>query len=888
MAEVTTIMTRVTADTTHFRKNMSAVGRSLLAAGGKVSRLGTVMNANFKAIALSASAVGASLTAGFLKQSSELFIEFNDTLVRTQAVMQSTGDEAMTLEKTIRDIGKSTRFTASQAAQAAEVLAIAGVSFDEMVDDEVIDKLVKFAIAGGTDIQTATTIGVAGVKAFRMEMGELDAVTDVLVKTFTSANVDVVGLGEAMKFVAPVAAAAGVGIEETAAAIGALGNAGLRGTVAGTGLRMSINKLLKPTFDARKVINDLGLDVFVLSDAGESANASLKATMNQMEITTRITSRLTMEVNNLQGELDDLAMSERKNQLAISEIRFRAASQSRELNETELDQIRRLELANEELSITSQRRTIELMSTSEAMKKAEERQSSLKKKSDDLIKTVEMQTKGLTSLTDLLHQMRDGNITAAQALEIFGVRGGTAVLSLMSQVDAFDELVAANNRAAGTTEQFSTTLQQSSFEALRVFKSQVEEASITLGVHFVRALFDVDYQGQKTTGVLSDFGKTLNEPGGVVEQLTPKIIELADVLKQNLPSAIDTMVATVPLFIEVLAAVAKMLPVLAKLGRILTALVTPFVRLFELFMNVVNAVLTFDGSLKSLLNILSSVFNFVLEALVVFSGFGYVMRVLGVYFEGTNEKASKFFHFLGDLAGVGKAVFSIFRGLLKLLTKLPGLGRVLGRVGARFPKITKAVKGFRNMIDDAVKSVKDLGSAIRNNPVSRFFGKVKNALTDPRSSTEITNAVAASNRMKLGHAMGNKAAGGTRGMTNDQMVEALQTRGIEPTVATMFAKGGMVMGPTLGIIGEGRDNEVVLPLNDGVMDRLASSIIEGQRNVLGRADKVGGDSVANNITIGDIVINGEGLNKHEIQAMIERELPKIINRSMRRGAQGVI
>ena len=130
MAEVTTIMTKVTADTTSFRKNMSAVGRSLLAAGGKVSRLGTVMNANFKAIALSASAVGASLTAGFLKQSSELFIEFNDTLVRTQAVMQSTGEEAMTLEKTIRDIGKSTRFTASQAAQAAEVLAIAGVSFD--------------------------------------------------------------------------------------------------------------------------------------------------------------------------------------------------------------------------------------------------------------------------------------------------------------------------------------------------------------------------------------------------------------------------------------------------------------------------------------------------------------------------------------------------------------------------------------------------------------------------------------------------------------------------------------------------------------------------------------------------------------------------------------
>ena len=886
MTETTTIMTRVTADTTHFRKNMSAVGRSLLAAGGKVSRLGTVMNANFKAIALSASAVGASLTAGFLKQSGELFIEFNDTLVRTQAVMQSTGDEAMTLESTIRDIGKSTRFTASQAAQAAEVLAIAGVSFNEMVDDEVIDKLVKFAIAGGTDIQTATTIGVAGVKAFRMEMGELDAVTDVLVKTFTSANVDVVGLGEAMKFVAPVAAAAGVGIEETAAAIGALGNAGLRGTVAGTGLRMSINKLLKPTFDARKVINDLNLDVFVLSDAGKAANATLKATMTQMDVTARITSRLTMEVNNLQGELDDLAMSERKNQLAISEIRFRAASQSRELNESELDQIRRLELANEELSITSQKRTIELMATSDAMKKAEERQSALKKKSDGLIKTVEMQTKGLTSLTDLLHQMRDGNITAAQALEIFGVRGGTAVLSLMSQVDAFDELVAANRNAAGTTEQFSTTLQQSSFEALRVFKSQVEEASITLGVHFVRALFDVDYQGQRTTGVLSDFGKTLNEPGGVVEKLTPKIIELADVLKQNLPSAIDTMVATVPLFIEVLAAVSKMLPGLAKLGRFLTALATPFVRLFELFVDFVNTTTAFTEGNASLLDVFKALFAVVFEGIVVFSMIGYALRVLGVFFEGTNEKASAFFHMLADFAGIGKIVNGIFSRLFKTMEKFPGLARV-------FPKTFSGLTKFKNLLDDTAKAARNLGQTVKDKLGFTRASKMMERLRNPRTTKQLAADARLGDRSTAGGIVGRKLKGEEAKPEN--VARILESVGLSPTPPKLFAKGGLVTGPTIGMIGEGGDDEAVLPLNGPVMKRLAKELLESEKKLFNtntvsrRADNLlGNDSGGNNITIGDIVINGDGLNKHEIMAMIERELPKIINRSMRRGAQGVI
>jgi hypothetical protein len=587
-----------------------------------------------------------------------------------------------------------------------------------------------------------------------------------------------------------------------------------------------------------------------------------------------------MEVNNLQGELDDLAMAERKNQLSISEIRFRAAQQQRELNESELDQIRRLEMANEELSITSQKRTIQLMETSDAMKKAEERQSSLKKRSDELIKTVEMQTMGLTSLTDLLHQMRDGNITAAQALEIFGVRGGTAVLSLMSQVDAFDELVAANRTAAGTTEQFSTTLQQSSFEALRVFKSQVEEASITLGVHFVRALFDVDYQGQKTTGVLSDFGKTLNEPGGVVEQLTPKIIELANSLKEALPKAIDTMVGTIPLFVEVLDAVVKMLPALAKLGRFLTAIATPFVRVFELFVDLVNIVTAFDGSLSSLVDIFKALIHFVLELMVVINPVSLAFQILSVYFEDTNKTASKLFDTLADFTGVGKGISRIFGALTK---RLPGLSRLFNNAGRgasnflmRFRLIRKPVDFLRKSVDKLMESFSKLSGFLKNNRVSKFIGGIGKSLKDPRSSAEIVKSVEMTNRRNLAHAMGNTGTKGTAGLTPEQINAGLVARGVEVTPMPMFAKGGIVSKPTVGMIGEGGSSEAVVPLTNEKLKQIG----------VGIASASGG--MGTNVTIGDIVINGDGLNKHEIQTMIERELPKIINRSMRRGAQGVI
>ena len=270
---------------------------------------------------------------------------------RTGAILGVTKDEMTDLDTEVKAIGASTRFTASQVGEAANMLAIAGVTADEMISDKALENLVKFAIAGGVDITTATNIGIAGVKAFGMEMTQLGHVSDVLTRTFTRSNVDIVSLGEGMKFAAPVAHSAGLAIEETAAAIGALGNAGLRGTVAGTGLRMAINKLLKPTFDSQKAINDLGLTVQVLSPAGESAKHALKGVTSQLDRTKKQTSSLSDEIRMLNGQLTDLSIEQQANSLAIEQIGARAARQNRELTDQEISQINRLTEANDSLRL---------------------------------------------------------------------------------------------------------------------------------------------------------------------------------------------------------------------------------------------------------------------------------------------------------------------------------------------------------------------------------------------------------------------------------------------------------------------------------------------------------------------------------------------------------
>ena len=145
---------KINLDTKQARANLNALSQAFYIAGNSASRFGTVARASFKGIAIGAAAFGATKMTQFLRTSVETFIEFNDTLARTGAILGATGGDLDRLEKKIRDVGKSTRFTAAEVGEAANKLAIAGVTRDEMIDDGALENLVKFAIAGGVDIQT--------------------------------------------------------------------------------------------------------------------------------------------------------------------------------------------------------------------------------------------------------------------------------------------------------------------------------------------------------------------------------------------------------------------------------------------------------------------------------------------------------------------------------------------------------------------------------------------------------------------------------------------------------------------------------------------------------------------------------------------------------------
>ena len=647
-------------DNRDFRKGMAGVSQSMYAAGGAFSRFGTIARgltsptvASMSAIALSAKGMGQ-----FIRQASELYVEYNDTLARTGAILGVTKGEMTDLDTKVKEIGASTRFTASQVGEAANQLAIAGVTADEMISDGALENLVKFAIAGGVDITTATNIGIAGVKAFGMEMTQLGHVSDVLTRTFTRSNVDIVSLGEGMKFAAPVAHSAGLAIEETAAAIGALGNAGLRGTVAGTGLRMAINKLLKPTFDSQKAINDLGLTVQVLSPAGESAKNSLKNVTGQLDRTKKQTSALSDEIRMLNGQLTDLSIEQQSNTLAIEQIRARAARQNRELTDQEISQIDRLTQANESLRLNEMSLDLERAKSQRSLTILTEKQKELDAESKTLMKTVEQQATGLTSIGDVLDQLASSGATTTQVLEIFGVRGGTAIASLLSQRDAFHALVAENENAQGATAAFTASIQGqdgalgSAKESFFLFVSAIQEAMLNIGEPFINMLMEMSAMFKDE---IADAIKA-NLP--LFKDLA---IQIGLALKQIIPMALDAL----PAFINALKFVVPLVTILAQVFIILMQVLSPVLQLLA-------------GIMQLLQGVASAIYA------IITLDLGMLKAAGATVVQGIKDVA---------LGALGTAMMSIGGGIGGKL--LGGLGIGIGKLGGAigFGKVASGVTG---------------------------------------------------------------------------------------------------------------------------------------------------------------------------------------------------
>jgi TP901 family phage tail tape measure protein len=209
-------------------------------------------SATWQAAAVGAAAIGAGLVS-----SVRVAMDFEKSMSAVAAKTQAGQEDMAKLTELAKDLGRSTQFSAKEVADGMDFLAMAGFKVNDMLT--AMPGLLDLAAAGNLDLASTADIVSNILGGMNMEATETGRVADVLAKAATSSNVSVGMLGETFKFVAPVAAQAGAGLEDVAAAAGLLGDAGIQGSEAGTGLRSVLLRLAAPPTEAAKALERLGV-----------------------------------------------------------------------------------------------------------------------------------------------------------------------------------------------------------------------------------------------------------------------------------------------------------------------------------------------------------------------------------------------------------------------------------------------------------------------------------------------------------------------------------------------------------------------------------------------------------------------------------------------------
>lgn len=209
--------------------------------------------------------VGGITAAVVVRDLTRTIAGYEQTMATVRGVTQATDDEFAALSERARVLGATTRFSAQEAAEGMLFLARAGFSTEQSLS--AVGATLNLAAAGAIGLGEAADYASNIVSQFGLAAYETERVVDTLLNTSNSANTNVQQLAQALKFAGPVAGALGRSVEETAAALGVLGDSGIQASLAGTNLRGSLAALLQPTAEGTKAIERMGYSLDQLSPA---------------------------------------------------------------------------------------------------------------------------------------------------------------------------------------------------------------------------------------------------------------------------------------------------------------------------------------------------------------------------------------------------------------------------------------------------------------------------------------------------------------------------------------------------------------------------------------------------------------------------------------------
>ncbi|MGO3751214.1 MAG: phage tail tape measure protein [Peptoniphilaceae bacterium] len=251
------IVAALELDTGNFSQKLLKAKSEADGIGSKLKGYGDGLESLGKGLTLGITAPVAALGAGIVKTS----MDFESGMSKVKAISGASAEDMVKLSDKAKEMGSTTKFSATESSEALSYMAMAGWKTNEMLDG--LPGVMNLAAASGEDLATVSDIVTDALSAFGLQASDSGHFADVLATASSNANTNVSMLGESFKYVAPVAGAMNYSIEDTSLVLGLMANAGIKASQAGTSLRGALLRLANDS-GAQKAMNELGVEFYNL------------------------------------------------------------------------------------------------------------------------------------------------------------------------------------------------------------------------------------------------------------------------------------------------------------------------------------------------------------------------------------------------------------------------------------------------------------------------------------------------------------------------------------------------------------------------------------------------------------------------------------------------
>lgn len=264
MAIIRNLLVRAGADFSELQKEMQNAQKFMKSAGKEITAIGKTLTLGITTTLLGLGTAAVSVSANF-----------QESMSKVAAISGATGDDLERLTEKAKEMGATTKYSASESAEAFQYMAMAGWKTEDMLDG--ISGIMNLAAASGEELATVSDICTDALTAFGMSASDSGRFADILASASSNANTNVSMLGESFKYVAPLCGSMGYSAEDTSIALSLMANAGIKGSQSGTSLKTALTNMLSPTSSMASVMEEYGLSL-------TNADGSMKSLKEVMDM----------------------------------------------------------------------------------------------------------------------------------------------------------------------------------------------------------------------------------------------------------------------------------------------------------------------------------------------------------------------------------------------------------------------------------------------------------------------------------------------------------------------------------------------------------------------------------------------------------------------------